>query len=353
MSSTNPTKTQSAQPVSVQTVEPSVWPSEGTTCYYALRHCPVPVRQHIHAAGQLIDSVGYCLLDVSEPTVAEKKIHWWHEEIARLAAFEPRHPAAKYYLDFFSQLSAVERQQACSSLLQILSCHSEEKFNRLEDQTSFEQLLLTDGRARQMLMSLAHLKSGDSKSTDSKLTESENNKATNSDDARPASQPIRFAGNQSGDSQTADTSRTSAASPDTQASDNLVLGLGLFHRLATFHKLYHAGLPVWPDSLYTQYNLSPENIKQSDFKDNFAELQNNLFEQTIKRLEKVQLPSLDSSDENPRLHRDARLVTAIYSAIRLAQVRVWKKNRTNLLEQYRTVTPLKKAWICWRLQRQL
>lgn len=328
MSSTN-----SSETPATDTVEFSAWPAEGTACYYALRHCPEQVRQHIYAARKLIDSVGYCLLEVSEPSVAEKKIHWWHEEIARLAALEPRHPAAKHYLDFFKGLSVAEQKQATGSLLTVLSCHSEEKFNHLEDQSSFEQLLLTDGSAKQTLMTLAHLKS----------TDFSNGAVAQKYESQPDAVPVHFAGTQTDITQKS----------KTVESDDLVLGLSLFHRLASFHKLYHAGLPVWPDSLYQQYNLSPENIKQDDSREKLAELQNNIFEQTLSLLKPAPLSLSDGPNKNLRQHADADLATAIYSAIRLSQVHIWKKHRTNLLEQYRTVTPLKKAWICWRLQRQL
>jgi len=340
MSSTNSPETQATG-----TVEFSAWPAEGTACYYALRHCPEQVRQHIFAARQLIDSVGYCLLEVSEPSVAEKKIHWWHEEIARLAALEPRHPTTKQYLDFFKRLSATEQKQATSSLLTVLSCHSEEKFNRLEDQSSFEQLLLTDGAARQTLMTLAHLKS----------TDYANGAAADNNTEEPRAVPIHFAGTPVDSSQKSQTTEQTngATTAGLQSGNDQVLGLSLFHRLASFHRLYHAGLPVWPDSLYKQYNLSPETIKQNESREKLAELQNNLFEQTLSWLKPAQLSSIDSSNNNQRQHNDAHLVTAIYSAIRLAQVQTWKKHRTNLLEQYRTVTPVRKAWICWRLQRRL
>ena len=324
------------------TGEAVAWPVEGSTCYYALRHCPKQVRHHIHAARQLIDSVGYCLLEVSEPTVAEKKIHWWHEEIARLADGQPRHPAAKNYLDFFSQLPATEQQQAANSLLTILSCHSEEKFNTMEDQASFEELLVSDGRAKHRLLNLAHLKAADAAATDRASGESKER-------GHAHAKPIHFIDSEADKEHGIKAVETTAGK---QSDDDLLLGLSLFHRLAAFHKLYHAGLPVWPDSLYRQYNLSPESIKQNDSTEKWLNLQSDLFERTIAPLERAQLSSVNSPADNPRQHPDAQLATAIYSAIRVAQLRVWKKNRTNLLQQYRTVTPLKKAWICWRLQRQ-
>jgi len=334
MSTTNSSRNQSTK-----TAEPSAWPVEGSTSYYALRHCPKQVKHHILAARQLIDSVGYCLLEVSEPTVAEKKIHWWHEEIARLAAKEPRHPATKRYQDFFNQLSAGEQQQATSSLLTVLSCHSEEKFNTMADQTSFEELLISDGRAKHCLVTLAHLKSIDAATEES--GESENNNIV-----RAKGEPVQFIAPQ------AENNKARRQAAGAQTDDDLLLGLSVFHRLATFHKLYHAGLPVWPDDLYKQYNLSPENVKQKNNTENLLELQSALFDQTIARLEQAQLSLIDSASvKGAPINSSDNM--AIYSAIRLAQLRMWKKNRTNLLEQYRTVTPLKKAWICWRLQHQL
>ena len=88
---------------------PDEWPRPGSTYYYALRHQPGDVHARVHATLQLIETVTECLLDVTEPTVAEKKIHWWHEEIDRLINAEPRHPATVAFKANFPQLHSVER----------------------------------------------------------------------------------------------------------------------------------------------------------------------------------------------------------------------------------------------------
>ena len=76
-------------------------PSDGSTLYYALLKVDSTKRD------QMIDLLALCktlagtLHDVSEVTVAEKKLHWWHEEIERLhgqsGANSARHPACCHW----------------------------------------------------------------------------------------------------------------------------------------------------------------------------------------------------------------------------------------------------------------
>ena len=46
--------------------------------------------------------------------------------------------------------------------------------------------------------------------------------------------------------------------------------------------------------------------------------------------------------------QDASQALAIYVAIRRKQLLLWRDKKTNLLEHYRGLTPLRKAWITWR-----
>ena len=132
------------------------WPAEGSSAYYALRHCSDTDIDRLRRTLTLSNSIGQCLLEVKDPTVAEKKIHWWHEELERLFKSEPRHPAAQGYKPVFQTLPTAARQLAGQCLLAVLSCHSEERFKNAVSDDEFQQRLIRSYRARLALVSLAY-----------------------------------------------------------------------------------------------------------------------------------------------------------------------------------------------------
>ncbi|MGE0384702.1 MAG: squalene/phytoene synthase family protein [Gammaproteobacteria bacterium] len=72
-------------------------PAAGSAQYYALLREPAAVRAAIAALLALHEYIARIPATCSDASVARIKLAWWREECDRLAAGEPRHPAAKSY----------------------------------------------------------------------------------------------------------------------------------------------------------------------------------------------------------------------------------------------------------------
>ena len=315
------------------------WPAEGSSAYYALRHCSDTDIDRLRRTLTLSNSIGQCLLEVKDPTVAEKKIHWWHEELERLFKSEPRHPAAQGYKPVFQTLPTAARQLAGQCLLAVLSCHSEERFKNAVSDDEFQQRLIRSYRARLALVSLA---CSDRQTTDA------HDKSVFAIKP-PASKPTT-----------------------TDSIDPLATGLALTHRLANFHSLFYAGMPVWPDNLYDTYQLTPDQFSRDHPGDAQMAMQNHIIGQAMENLQQAErllqtpqqqnlqgqsahlpLPGLeDSSLQHITSSKDANQALVVYVANRLGQLALWRDKKTNLLEHYRSLTPIRKAWISWRTTRR-
>jgi len=319
----------------------ATWPAEGSTAYYALRHYHDTDIDRLHRTLTLSNSIGQCLLEVKDPSVAEKKIHWWHEELERLFKTEPRHPATQGYKPVFQTLPPADRELAGQCLLAVLSCHSDERFKNAVTDDEFQQRLIRNYRARLVLVSLA--------CSDKQVV----NINDNGDGAFAIKPPA-------------------VKPPTTDCLDPLATGLALTHRLANFHGLFYAGMPVWPDSLYDTYQLTPDQLSRDCPSDAQIEMQSHIITLAIENLHQAdrllqtpqqqnipgisarqQLPGLqDNSLKHITSSKNANQALVVYAAIRLEQLRLWRNKKTNLLEHYRSLTPIRKAWISWRATRR-
>jgi len=68
---------------------------EGSSLYYSLLWTETDARERFVARLGLVHALSTTLDDVQEPQVAQRKIHWWHEELQRMINGEARHPATK------------------------------------------------------------------------------------------------------------------------------------------------------------------------------------------------------------------------------------------------------------------
>ena len=68
---------------------------EGSTLYYSLLWTSPAARQRFVERLELVQALSSTLEGVHEPQVAERKIHWWHEELQRMVEGTARHPAAQ------------------------------------------------------------------------------------------------------------------------------------------------------------------------------------------------------------------------------------------------------------------
>ena len=70
----------------------AIAPREGSTLYYSLLWTEPRPRARFLERLSLVRALARTLDDVHEPGVAERKVHWWHEELERLERGTPRHP---------------------------------------------------------------------------------------------------------------------------------------------------------------------------------------------------------------------------------------------------------------------
>lgn len=294
--------------------ERSDWPIAGSTSYYSLLHCSDHAVGNARAILELIATISEALADVSEPTVAEQKVHWWHEELARLAKAEARHPSCQTFqsqmVSAFGQAPAI--QSWIPDMLTVLSCNANERFSNADTDSSFRQRIVDDYGARLRLLARAL----------------QAPQAMDSDEA---------------------------VLPQDLITEDLVLGLGLFDRLQRFHKLQAGGAMVWPDSWYTEQDLQPENLYDAEKHEQLM----NLFATVVAAASEAIESGLSSVWQQPQHQTPltdlptpcAVIITA--ATLRLSQLAMWKRQQPDLLRQYQSLTPFRKSLVTWRTQRKL
>ncbi len=299
-------------PTASGTAPTPINPGDGSTLYYALLGCNASQRHRVCAWLRLFNTLSDTLVEVSDSGVAEQKIHWWHEEIERLCRGEPRHPDCVQLQVCQPQspaLQSAEGQTARldhplaqqSNLMKILAANNNEKFVNASDQSSFEKRLLDDYQSRLQILLCVLCPPTDN------ISDSEQQQWLN----------------------------------------ELALGLGLFDRLRLSHRLYHNGYPVWPDSTYSQFKLSPEELGLADSSEQTTELFQTVVNEALNHLKQA----LQLAEASSTLGRDCAPLL-IYAALRHKQLSVWKKKQINPLQHYLALTPLNKAWSNWRQRRR-
>jgi len=178
---------------------------EGTALAYALAQLPPQKKADIVAILQLSHTLATMLNDVTDPSVAEKKIHWWHEELDRMQNGKAKHPLCL----------AVSTSQASLSTelthwMSILSANSDEKYINAGNEETFLARLEQDYTARLQLCCLVLQKT-----------------------------PARL-------------------------NPKWSTGFALFERLKRFHHLHACGYPVFPDSDYALLAIEPHDLANSD-----------------------------------------------------------------------------------------
>ncbi len=288
------------------------WPIAGSTSYYALLHCPDHAVGNALATLELIASIADALANVNEGTVAEQKVHWWHEELARLAKGQARHPSTQKFQNLMAatsgDINAIKNW--VPDLLTVLSCNANERFSNAATDDLFEQRINDDYCARLRLLSRSIL-APDSKGSDETLLS-----------------PVLI-------------------------TNELIFGLGLFDRLRQFYKLQAGGAMVWPDTWYAQHDLEPEHLHEAQKKPQLMQLFASAGNTAIKGLENG-LSTVWQHEPASQVHLSqpsAAIITA--ATLRLAQLKMWQRKQPDLLRQYHSLTPLRKSLLTWRTQRKL
>lgn len=174
---------------------------DGSTLYYSFLFAEPAARERVIETLKLINVISTTLYDVSESQVAEKKIHWWHEELARLSKRTARHPAVVAVQEHLHSPNAVK---AC---LSILSAAANERYSPMASEQDWQEMLIADYGAR---LSLVDHALGNNK---------------------PAA-----------------------------ANQAAALGLGQTHRLSTLATRLQYGYSVFSDEHFAQFKITPEQL---------------------------------------------------------------------------------------------
>lgn len=317
-------------------------PAAGSTLYYSLLYSNDPAQQRVIDTLKLVNTLSTTLYDVNEPQVAEKKIHWWHEELSRLATQDARHPDCIAVQDYqHSQLSI----KAC---LNILSASASERYNPLATEHDLSEHIITDYRARITLFEHAQTTEVQSSNLQSDVSK---------DVASGGEQPITFQPSPS-------TKKTAEHNQKLNARDAMALGLGYSHRLNSLAPRIHSGYPVFSDETYQRYNVTPENIvggndaqtllehaiaQAKDALSDAIELCNN--QSTAAHLTDDHLPIAQRSNQN-KGGASISLPLYIMCHIRQAQMQLWQKKQPNLIRESVALTPIRKFFIAYRCKRR-
>jgi len=292
-------------------------PRDGSSAYYALLDCNTEQQTRVIDTLAFIDELSNTLIRVSDPQVAEKKIHWWHEEIARFARGNSAHPACVSVQAFLGNKT---NANACISML---SASASERFSPSDTDTALAEQIQADYRARLILVSNA-------------LTDLN-------------------------------------ATSEHEIPDDLALGLGLWHRLQTLpNRLVH-GYQVFSDEMYKKHDVLPADLIKlmniatteqiegdsstvglSKADTSNAELEART-EQLLFSAQQQATSALTTACSNGALHHSNLgihcLPVAIYAALRQRQLLLWQKKRPNLLKESISLTPIRKFFIKRRCQK--
>ncbi len=301
---------------------------EGSSLYYSLLWTAPAVRQRFIERLHLVQTLGTTLEEVQEPQVAERKIHWWHEELQRMVEGTARHPATQAV-----QQAMSGRQAAFDACLAVLTAASTIRFTPPATEADADTLLEQGFSARLAL--LAHALSDDSVELD----------------------------------------------PQNQ-STLLARALGKHEQLSRLPILLHRGQPVFSQELYQRFDLQPGDLAKRirtqkgtlphkatppEDSENTSPAPLSALDGIAVVVDKPQRQSLLNTamadahrdislalkDNDCRQHyrHGALLPLWRLSILRERQLALWTKHPPDLLRERSTLTPLRKLFWAWRHRR--
>jgi len=296
---------------------------EGSSLYYSLLWTDTRARQRFAERLALIKAMATTLDDVQEPQVAEKKIHWWHEELQRLTDGVARHPATQQ-----NQAALAGLESAKALCLDVVSVASTQRFTPPATTSESDEALTRSFLARLAL--LAHSLSGDENDLDA--------------------------------------SRHMASA---------ALAFAQYDQLARLPMLIHRGLPVFSDELYQRFDIRPADLAEhirvasaSTVEPTNTEtplttgvsLKNipvviekpgrkQLIEHAIERNHATFTQSINDPETQQRYRKSPLLPLWRLLVLRHAQLELWARQPPDLLRERTTLTPLAKLWRAWRNKR--
>ena len=295
----------------------------GSTLYYSLLWTDPESKDRFVNRMNLVLALNGTLDDVQDPEVAQKKIHWWHEELERMVNGEARHPATKACQTSVSRVAIKSDQTttnpAMLACLAVLSSVSDVRFtppNSMEDR---DRQLVKNFTARLALLSHA-------------LSNDVNDLEINSHPAIAAE------------------------------------GLAKHEQLQRLPALLHRGHAVFSDDTYKSHGITPSDLAKDVRVADDAEPNSNKLNGVIPIIEekagKLSLTkaaiedthaSLLKASVHPsvskRYRQGALLPIWRLIILRRKQLELWESKQPNLLRENMALTPLTKFFHAWRNRR--
>jgi len=302
--------------------------TDGSALYYALLYAEQHSATRVLETLQFIKTLSSTLNDVTEHSVAEKKIHWWHEELTRLSQQQPRHPACVAVNTYLHSKKSLEAGLA------ILTATATERYASFTTEHELNETILADYGARLLLLETAMATVSDTKAQ------------TNE---HPIVEPINF---HAKSELLANNTVVSAMSK----IDSVALGLGQFDRLHSLAIRLRCGYPVFSDERYKEHGLSPEDLlnpptqPSADITENQNKVRTLIASAVDDALDSAEIAADRLAEQS--VTTPAKLTVQILCQIRHAQLKLWKKRTPNLLKESVTLTPLRKFIIAYRCKRR-
>jgi len=301
----------------------------GSTLYYSLLWTDEPAKNRFLQRLELIQAINTTLDEVQEPQVAEKKIHWWHEELQRMVDGKARHPSTKAVQDSYlsnAEAATVENENSLlSTCLNLLSSVSSLRFTPPSSFSDRETQLIDNFSARLALMSHA-------------LSE-------NPEDLIAASHPASAA-----------------------------LALAKHEQLSRLPALLHRGQAVFSDDMYQTHKVQPSDLAA---KVRVAASDQNE-QKTATKSELVGIPVVEhkpgvdsllrsaiedthasflKATINPTVssqyRKDSLLPIWRLIVLRRKQMALWAKRNPDLLKENMQLTPISKFICAWKNRREV
>jgi len=308
--------------------DPKLVAPDGSTLYYALLYLDDTLSTQVLETLHFIQTLSSTLNDVSEPQVAEKKIHWWHEELTRLSKQQARHPAAVCVQTYLNNHTSIKAN------LDILSAAANERYTPYATEQTLNDAITTDYGARLILLDQAMMPTPENKAQTN----------VNHND-----RPIRF---HAKPAQSANSSRVSRS----QRIDAIALGLGQFDRLRSLTMRLRSGYSVFSDERYAQFGLSPDDLLnhsgQSKAQNTETQDKSQALIAAVVTQTRTSIEHAISCIAQHSATESTSLPVQIFCQVRYAQLKLWEKRRPNLLNESVTLTPLRKFFITFRCKRR-
>lgn len=295
---------------------------QGSSLYYSLLWTDPDSRDRFIRRLNLVHALSTTLDDVQEQEVAQKKIHWWHEELERMCQGESRHPSTKACqteaINVTRSHPAPSENPFLSTCLSLLSNVSTARLQPAETIAERDLLLTQSFQARLALLS--HALSDVIKDLDT--------------DTHPE-----------------------------QSAE----ALAKHEQLTRLPALIHRGHPVFSDETYRAHKVTPKDLaagirvaaepdnETSDKDSALSRIpvieekpgKQTLLTSAIEDTHATLIKATVSVNVSKRYRNDPLLPLWRLLILRRKQLALWQKKQPDLLTEHMALTPIAKLFYAW------